>query len=249
MSSSMSPLSELLDLIEHVDPPVRGMQLARVNQWLCKNPHFLKDENHSHATLCIAIRKGDVSLAQCLMDHGADVSAKYKQKRNDLLIYALSRGREEMVHFLVNRGIPIQASEDPETRTPLMWACLYGMASIIERMIEKGVNINHCNAEGSALILAVNSGSLKAVQALVERGADLALENKNHENALRVAQKIDQDHPGHSWAGIIQYLAPMYAALQERKELQSIIDPVNNGDMEGADRSTNSDKKAEIRRL
>lgn len=249
--SKLLEMIEQRELMESIDP---SQGLARINQWLEDRPDFFKmEQKASYHALIAVIIKNDTAVAGCLIDHGANVRASPIDGWDDLLTYALRTKKADMAEFLIDQGVEIH-SKNNENRSPLVWACLSDMTTIMSYLIEKGVSINDCNALGeTALIQAANYGQLNAVKTLVEIGADLEIKNKNNENALEVAQKRNLKHPGRSWALIVQYLTPRHAALKEKKELQSITDPIDSSgsgcSKESLEVSDISSSRAEGRRL
>ena len=73
--------------------------------------------------------------------------------------------------------------------SPLHYAAVKGHAAIIKLLLSNGAAVNEPSPDGdTALILAVRSGNVEAVQALVSAGADPLLSNFKAQNAIETAR-------------------------------------------------------------
>jgi len=73
--------------------------------------------------------------------------------------------------------------------SPLHYAAVKGHAAIIKLLLSNGAAVNEPSPDGdTALILAVRSGNVEAVQSLVSAGADPLLSNFKAQNAIETAR-------------------------------------------------------------
>ncbi|MDO9023933.1 ankyrin repeat domain-containing protein [Zwartia sp.] len=73
--------------------------------------------------------------------------------------------------------------------SPLHYAAVKGNAAIIKLLLSNGAAVNEPSPDGDTpLILAVRSGDVEAVQALVSAGADPLLSNFKAQNAIETAR-------------------------------------------------------------
>jgi len=71
----------------------------------------------------------------------------------------------------------------------LHYAAIKGHSKIVAMLITKGANVNEPSPDGDTpLILAVRSGDVDTVQALIRAGADPLLSNFKAQNAIETAQ-------------------------------------------------------------
>lgn len=216
------PFSDLSEFIRE-----KNNDLPAIVQWLEDRPDYFKNNPEaSHDTLDRAIRRGDIDIIMCLIQHGLDVNVKNAALDNHLLLLALSLKKEEVAICLIDQGASIHISENGST--PLIWACMYSLTAVIHHMIQKGVDINALSPAGeTALMISAQHGKLKSARALVEAGADVKVKNKGGQTALEMAQFLSQKdkgqmYPQEIWAGVEDYLAPIHKALLEKEELSKV---------------------------
>lgn len=71
----------------------------------------------------------------------------------------------------------------------LHYASIKGHTKIVSLLLSKGANVNEPSPDGDTpLILAVRSGDINTVQALIKAGADPLLSNFKAQNAIETAQ-------------------------------------------------------------
>jgi peptide-methionine (S)-S-oxide reductase len=123
----------------------------------------LLDEGATPGGVDDALAHGELAAARHLIDRGAPMSlaATLCLDGTDQDVMAAALG-----------------SSDVDRRRALMISAVCGRADAIRRVLAFGVDINAygppgCHAHSTALHQAVNAGSLDAVRALVEAGADL----------------------------------------------------------------------------
>ncbi|KAJ3592239.1 hypothetical protein NHX12_007367 [Muraenolepis orangiensis] len=110
------------------------------------------------------------SVAELLLQHGADVNISDKQDRT-LLMVAACEGHLSTADFLLTKGASLTAV-DKEGLTPLSWACLKGHDPVVRFLVERGALVDHTDKNGrTPLDLAAFYGDADIVQYLVENGA------------------------------------------------------------------------------
>ena len=102
---------------------------------------------------------------------------------DEALVWACKSDRVEVLDRLLRGGARLDA--DPYRGTPLIWAAVCDRRRTVEWLIDRGADVNQRATFGgashgqgiTALHLAVQYGHLGMVRLLVERGADLTLQD------------------------------------------------------------------------
>jgi ankyrin repeat protein len=125
-----------------------------------------------------AAKSGDVAIVRLLLDAGADPKATLANGNNVLMLAAGLGWRD---------GSPAAPSYDQGTPDEAV--------ATIELLLSLGLDINATNTNGDTALHAAVSGraSPEIVQALVERGAKLDVQNKRNLTPLAIAQKSNKD--------------------------------------------------------
>lgn len=152
-----------------------------------------------------ACLKGNTVLVKYLLQNGADKEAKSITNFRTPLHFAAWNGKAEAVEILLDAGCNIEA-ESSEKRTPLYFACCaespwdYECAKIL---IARGANLEARRSvkagpddwmqplgDGdTSLHTAAGFDSVKVVELLVEKGADVCARNTAGETALDKAAR------------------------------------------------------------
>jgi serine/threonine-protein phosphatase 6 regulatory ankyrin repeat subunit A/serine/threonine-protein phosphatase 6 regulatory ankyrin repeat subunit B len=132
--------------------------------------HLLIEKGaHCDDALIGAITSGNETLANTLIDQGANVNAKSKEGVTALTL-AVARGLTGTVRLLITKGAHCDEA--------LMSAALIGAITSLsentaEILIEKGADVNSKNQDGiSALMIAASRGLTGTVRLLIAKGAD-----------------------------------------------------------------------------
>ncbi|HEY2739140.1 MAG TPA: ankyrin repeat domain-containing protein [Thermoanaerobaculia bacterium] len=134
------------------------------------------------SALVPALAHRELAAAEQLLDRGATLT----------LLAAVCTGRTDDVARLVKTASP------GDKQTALAGAALYGQADSLALLIPLGLDLNAYNPpgfhpHGTALHHAVDSGSLEAVQVLVDAGADLGMRDRIHQGtALDWAEHLQR---------------------------------------------------------
>jgi ankyrin repeat protein len=160
-----------------------------------------------------AIKRGESSLVELFLRHGADVNGRDKegsvplglsQGHLDLaanyntstregttpLEYAAMKGNIEVVKLLLLNGANIHL-KDEGGETPFFTACAFGHSDIAELLAEKGANIDEPNIYGTTpLIIASLTGRTAVVKFLLDKGANVNTRDGLGNTPLSAAKKM-----------------------------------------------------------
>jgi len=125
----------------------------------------------SDAPLLDAVRVGDASRVQALVENHVDVNAG-DSDGTTALHWAAHRGDIDIVHLLISAG----ADADVANRfgsTPLALASESGSSAAVDALLAAGADPDGAGPEGeTALMTAARTGRVAVVRALLDRGAD-----------------------------------------------------------------------------
>ena len=120
----------------------------------------------------LASRSGHVEVAQVLVEHGADPTARDMDGLNPLHL-ASFHGYVEVVQLLVEHGAD-PTVQDNDGWTPLHWASQNGHVEVARFLVEHSADPTVQDKDGwTPLHRASQNGHDKIVQFLVESGADV----------------------------------------------------------------------------
>jgi uncharacterized protein len=133
--------------------------------------------------LWLAAQSGDAVMVYMLLDNKAEADAANSDGVTPLMIASAS-GNPDAVHILIERGANPNAAEKAYGQTPLMFAAVSNEADVIAVVVEKGADVAAATKVRTsaasepmggltALHYAVRQGNVEAVDALLERGADI----------------------------------------------------------------------------
>ena len=165
--------------------------------------------------LHVATKNGNIVIAKCLVDYGADLDAKDENGLTPLH-YSTIYGHLEIVKYLIKFGANIEA-RDMEGCTPLHDAIRYGTSlDVAKYLIEKNANINSKdNRTNTPLGLAARLNKLDMVELLVAgnttSSSKCQLDSKNitGSTALHAAAK-------HGYLDVLKYLVEHGAKIDIR---------------------------------
>ena len=130
--------------------------------------------------LWTAARKGDAAAVKTLLEHGADVNAKFRYGAT-ALSYAADKGHVEVVKLLIERGADLNVKDTFYKSPPIIWATLKGHAPIVQMLLDKG-------AEGidEVLGIAAGGGRVELVRIVLAKGG---AKPESLSSALAAAEK------------------------------------------------------------
>ncbi len=110
---------------------------------------------------------GQASAATLLLDHGADLAARSRNRNGNTALHAALAGREsETAYLLIERGADIAAADSQEW-TPLHLAAHSGDLLGVEMLLERGADPHITNQDGlTARELAEQNGHETVARAL-----------------------------------------------------------------------------------
>ena len=168
--------------------------------------------NNLHQTtgfsvLHVACFKGFSRIVVQLITAGADVNKRSRCGSTPLMM-AVYEGHADTVSQLLKYGADVNAvrveNESLFSRflftvistvgkfsrgdSALHFACDKGFSKIIEKLVDSGSYLNQRNYDGNTpLMLAVKSKNWKAVNLMLDLGADISFFNDKHQSALDIA--------------------------------------------------------------
>jgi ankyrin repeat protein len=155
----------LLWAVQHDDSESVGLLLGAK-----ANPNSAN--RYGVTPLSIACTNGNVTIIDKLLEAGADPNATTREGETPLMTAART-GKVEAVKMLLVHGADPNAKEQLRGQTALMWAAAENNAATVSSLVEAHADVNvHTNGGFDALLFAVRAGSLEAVRALLDAGAN-----------------------------------------------------------------------------
>ena len=124
--------------------------------------------------LDLACSKGQASIVQLLLNHGAEVNLRNETGFSPF-DSACSNGHESIVQLLLNNGAEVNLCNETGY-SPLNSASVNGHESTVQLLLNNGAEVNLCNEKGcSPLCSACLNGHESIVQLLLNNGAEVNL--------------------------------------------------------------------------
>ena len=147
--------------------------------------------------LWLAAQCGEAVMVYMLLDNKADADAANGAGVTPLMIASAS-GNPDVVQVLIERGANPNAKEKTYEQTPLMFAAANDEADVIAVLVAKGADVAAATKARTlstsepmggltALHYAVRQGNVEAVDALLERGADINQVSADNTTPLMLA--------------------------------------------------------------
>jgi ankyrin repeat protein len=142
-------------------------EIRRIQAMIQNSPDLVNaPQGQSGTPLCLAAEKGQLRVAQFLLEHGADVQRGYP------LAQAAGGGHKAMVELLLQHGAAVNAAEG-DSQTALHRAAARGYLSVTETLLAAKADVNAQAENGrTPLTLAVEKGVVPVAAALLAHGAD-----------------------------------------------------------------------------
>ncbi|KAI9671342.1 MAG: Ankyrin-2 [Alyxoria varia] len=183
----------------------------------------------NQTALCAAVDKGNILVAQQLLNAGAALATPEVCEVRELDL-AIKRRNLQLVRMMLGAGANVEARDDgPRGRTPLQHAAESGDIDIVHALLEAGADVNSPPAEDrgvTALQAAAIHGYLGLVQVLLEANADVnaaaalikgrtALEGAAEHGRIDVLQMLVDNGALIQGSGKAQYERALKFAAQE----------------------------------
>ncbi len=165
--------------------------------------------------LHLATYKSRLRVVQVLLDHGAEADAQNADGQTPL--HRVSQGPRDhggdvdpsVARLLLERGVDVNA-RDKDQETPLHLASYYGHVDVAEVLFDQGARVSAEDIRGQTplhqVILGIHDYQsfglspwsrkshpgrvVRLAQQLLERGADVNAQNKDHETPLHLASRL-----------------------------------------------------------
>ena len=172
-------------VIDEEETEIRRLQaMIRNSPDLINAPSGGPGDNYT--PLGRAANKGQLRVAQFLLDSGAEVNRAY-ESRTPLLL-AATRGHKAMIELLLARGADINARGNNNSRTALHIAAENGFQATAEALIAGKADVNaRTTKQETPLHLAVSAGHMAMTKFLLSKGADVDARDSNGGTALMLA--------------------------------------------------------------
>ena len=200
--------------------------------------------NNNYAIFPIA-EKNDIELVKIFLDNNADINVLDSQGRN-CLYYLMTIpfnennfiDRRPLCSLLLGRGIKINIL-DNNGISPMMESINKGYIYIMNMLIKYGGNVNLVNfSDGNtALHYAIMNKNKHALFILLGKGnCDFNIKNKNGENGIDLANKLDSVSDKEIYELVMKYINPEKEKNEEENgKNKNKKDKNANGENSGAD--------------
>ena len=133
--------------------------------------------------LLLASKLGHIEIIECLLAHGADVTAVSRDGSNALSLCTQSRTSSaktlKIVKLLLDKGV-VANMLDKHVASALAKASFLGHGETVQFLLDKGPDINLQDRYGwNALLAASMNGFTDVVQLLIDRGAEVNKQMKS----------------------------------------------------------------------
>ena len=149
-----------------------------------------------------AVKQSKFDEIRSAIANGIDINT-FSEEGKTALHIAAEGGNIEMIRFLIEANANCEIRDEVFGWTPLMTAAHHNLPEVIAALLEGGADVNAVEEDGimessgsTALLIAIASKkyyfqALKAVNLLIEAGADIEAENKSGETPILIAKKIE----------------------------------------------------------
>ncbi|EXJ68419.1 uncharacterized protein A1O5_08211 [Cladophialophora psammophila CBS 110553] len=141
--------------------------LAEAVSVLCTPTQLNRGDHNGRTPLLSAVMNGNETIAQCLLDQGADVDCQGYRGRSPLS-FACEYGYESLVGVLLEYQVNINM-QDQNGCTAVWWAAAYGRTTILKVLLEKGADLDiPCKSGECPLSKTVSNGNVDAARLLLQ---------------------------------------------------------------------------------
>ena len=185
-----------------------------------------------------ACRRGHVSVAEFLIEKGADIHGRHTAVLPPIHAAASSHNIK-IVDLLLNKGANVNA-RDSKRRTACHFATNNHSIDLVRRMIDADCDLELKDDDGNNVLhYAAYGGSSEMINLLVESGADACAKNEDGETARKIFEH--QVELTNSYGGKRQERAERVVEMLRQAERRSST-PATNDPQENEITSTSSGK-------
>ncbi len=136
-------------------------------------------DSRGRSVLHRAVEFGNLKVISLLLDAGADLKMVDQDGCTVLHLLAHGRGSAELVKFLIDRGADVKLKSTKYMQTALHSAA-FRDSGMVNALLQGGAEIDAVDGSGNtALLNAVNSGSIQSVKVLLDNGAAVNIANSD----------------------------------------------------------------------
>ncbi len=159
---------------DEIHDAVRSGDLVKVKTLLKTHSEWLNSPDQNQKTpLLLSLESGHAAIARYLIDQGADINLKDKDK-NSPIHNAAYLGNLEIVDLLLKKGAASLNEGNYRGQTPLHLACERGHPGVVTRLLEAGADVEARDTLGrTPLMTTATSKNMEVVNALLKKGADI----------------------------------------------------------------------------
>ncbi|HSA34129.1 MAG TPA: ankyrin repeat domain-containing protein, partial [bacterium] len=169
---------------------IRRQDKETVVEFLNKKVNLSLINEEDKTPLLCAAEIGAIEIVRLLIDHGAALEAKAKDRRTPLML-AISNAHPAVAAYLLQKGADVNVHSITHY-TPIMQAAAKGYLDLMREMIPKADKINTQNDEGrTALMIAARFGHRDIIDLLLARNASLKMVDKNGNGAISFAETAE----------------------------------------------------------
>ena len=151
------------------------------------------DQNRGYTALMLSLWAENSTIANYLIDQGADIKAVGINSGWTALMIACRHGQEAVALKLVDKNANLEA-QDSDNVTALMIACRYGQEAVALKLVEKNANLEAQNSEKlTALMIACGHNQEVVALKLVDKNANLEAQDREKWTAIMIACRYDQE--------------------------------------------------------
>jgi ankyrin repeat protein len=154
-------------------------ELARIQAMIENSPDLInRPYAGDDSQLCAAASRGQLRVANYLLDHGAEINGRPGGKP-PIIIAAVS-DQKTMVELLLNRGADVDARENGSGDTALITAIRSGYLSVVQVLLAHHADVNAKSpSDITPLHLAAQKGYADIAGLLITNGADVNAADNN----------------------------------------------------------------------
>ena len=134
-------------------------------------------------------RTGNLNAVQYLLENGADLNVKEKERGQTALMWAIEERHSDIARALIEHGADVNA-KSKSGFTPFLFAARQGDVGTASLLLEKGADKDQAAPGGlNALLLATDSGREEFAIFLLDKGANSNAKDPDGLTALHYAMR------------------------------------------------------------